>query len=115
MTDPVLSMYGLDESNCSVTAFGNGLINHTWKIACEGKDFLLQKINQQVFKTPEDIMYNFRLLSEYFKYHYPGYLFVAPLQTTQGNDPPNATFWKQISSNNTAFLGNWNTNASNEQ
>ena len=86
MTDPVLSMYGLDESKCSVTAFGNGLINHTWKISCENKDFLLQKINQQVFKTPEDIMDNFRLLAEYFKYHYPDYLFVAPLLTIRGTN-----------------------------
>ena len=86
MTDPVLSMYGLDESKCSVTAFGNGLINHTWKISCENKDFLLQKINQQVFKTPEDIMDNFRLLAEYFKYHYPDYLFVAPLLSIRGTN-----------------------------
>ncbi len=84
MTDPVLSMYGLDKSKCSVTAFGNGLINHTWKITCENKDYLLQKINRQVFKTPEDIMDNFRLLADYFKHHYPDYLFVAPLQSIQG-------------------------------
>ena len=81
MTDPVLSMYGLDDSKCSITAFGNGLINHTWKITCQNKDFLLQKINQRVFRTPEDIMDNFRLLAEYFKHHYPEYLFVAPLPT----------------------------------
>ena len=81
MTDSVLPLYGLDESKCSVMAFGNGLINHTWKVSCENKDFLLQKINQQVFKKPEDIMDNFRLLTEYFKQHYPDYLFVAPLQT----------------------------------
>ena len=84
MIDPVLSVYGLDPAKCSITAFGNGLINHTWKITCENKDFLLQKINQQVFKSPEDIMDNLRLLTEYFKNHYPDYLFVAPLQTTQG-------------------------------
>jgi len=84
MTDPVLSMYGLDRNKCSVIAFGNGLINHTWKITCENKDFLLQKINQQVFKTPEDIMENLRLLAEYFTHYYPDYLFVAPLQTVQG-------------------------------
>ncbi len=84
MTGLVLTMYGLDESKCSVTAFGNGLINHTWKITTENKDFLLQKINQQVFKSPEDIMDNLRLLTDYFKFHYPDYLFVAPLQTTRG-------------------------------
>ncbi|HET7000838.1 MAG TPA: aminoglycoside phosphotransferase family protein, partial [Puia sp.] len=77
-------MYGLDPAKCSVISFGNGLINHTWKISCENKDFLLQKINQLVFKSPEDIMDNLRLLSEYFKHHYPDYLFVAPLPTIGG-------------------------------
>ncbi|MEJ0080262.1 MAG: aminoglycoside phosphotransferase family protein [Puia sp.] len=70
--------------NAPSPAFGSGLINHTWKITCENKDFILQKINQQVFKSPEDIMDNFRLLAEYFKYNYPDYLFVAPLQTIRG-------------------------------
>ena len=84
MIDSVLSMYGLDSSDCSVTPFGSGLINHTWKIICKNNDFLLQKINHQIFKRPGDIMNNLRLLDEYFKHHYPDYLFVAPLQTTGG-------------------------------
>jgi Ser/Thr protein kinase RdoA (MazF antagonist) len=86
MNGSVLTMYGLDESKCAVTDFGNGLINHTWKINCENKDFLLQKINRQIFKSPEDIMDNLRLLSDYFTQHYPDYLFVAPLQTIQGTN-----------------------------
>lgn len=86
MIDSVLSMYGLQESDCLVTLFGNGLINHTWKITCKNKDFLLQKINQQIFKTPENIMDNLSLLDKYFKNHYPDYLFVAPLQTSRGTN-----------------------------
>jgi len=84
MIDAVLCKYDLDPRQCSVIAFGNGLINHTWKVTCKNKDFLLQEINQQVFKSPEDIMENLRLLTEYFKFHYPGYLFVAPMQTIDG-------------------------------
>jgi hypothetical protein len=79
-------MYGLDENKCTLVAFGNGLINHTWKISCENKDFLLQKINRQVFKSPEDIMDNLKLLSGYFGKHYPDYLFVAPLDTIRGTN-----------------------------
>jgi hypothetical protein len=81
MVGQVLSFYGLVDTKCSVTPFGNGLINHTWKIICGKKEFLLQKINQQIFRTPLDIMYNCRLLSDYFKTHHPDYLFVAPLTT----------------------------------
>jgi Ser/Thr protein kinase RdoA (MazF antagonist) len=84
MTGPVLSMYGFDETKTTVSVFGNGLINHTWKITSENKEYLLQKINQQVFKTPEDIMDNFRLLSDYFKTNHPAYLFVAPLLSIHG-------------------------------
>ncbi len=75
----LLPLYGIDESDYSVMPFGNGLINHTWKIISGGKEFLLQKINQQVFKRPEDIMDNCSQLSDYFKTNYPDYLFVAPL------------------------------------
>jgi hypothetical protein len=79
MFGSVLSLYGFDESEFSVKSFGNGLINHTWKIIYAGKEFLLQKINQQVFKRPLEILENCRLLELYFKKNHPGYLFVAPL------------------------------------
>jgi hypothetical protein len=79
MFGSILSKYGFDESDFSVKLFGNGLINHTWKIIYAGKEFLLQKINQQVFKHPLDILDNCRLLELYFKKNHPGYLFVAPL------------------------------------
>ena len=77
--DSILSQYGIDESEFSVKSFGNGLINHTWKIIYAGKEFLLQKINQQVFKRPVEILENCRLLSAISKKIIPDYLFVAPL------------------------------------
>lgn len=79
MFGSILSQYGFDESEFSVKSFGSGLINHTWKIIYAGKEFLLQKINQQVFKRPQDILDNCRLLALYFNENHPGYLFVAPL------------------------------------
>jgi hypothetical protein len=84
MFGSILPQFGLDESEYSVKSFGSGLINHTWKIISAGKEFLLQRINGQVFRHPADIMHNCRLLSAYFKNNYPEYLFVAPLQTIQG-------------------------------
>jgi Ser/Thr protein kinase RdoA (MazF antagonist) len=84
MHGPVLAAYGLDDSDCSISPFGNGLINHTWKIISADGDYLLQKINRQVFRQPEDILDNCRMLSEYLKTFHPDYLFVAPLDTTNG-------------------------------
>ena len=79
MFGSILSLYGIDESEYSVKPFGNGLINHTWKIISAGKEFLLQKINQKIFKRPLDIMDNCSQLSDYFRTNHPDYLFVAPL------------------------------------
>jgi hypothetical protein len=84
MLGPVLAAYGLDDNNCTITSFGNGLINQTWKIISADGEHLLQKINRQVFRQPEDILDNCRMLGEYFNANYPDYLFIAPLQTTAG-------------------------------
>jgi Phosphotransferase enzyme family len=86
MIKRVLSAYGLDENKCVVTPFGNGLINHTWKIVSGKSVFLLQKINQQVFREPGYIMDNLGLLSDYFKSSHPDYLFVAPIHSIDGRN-----------------------------
>jgi len=79
MFGPILTQYGIDESDYTVRPFGNGLINHTWKIISAGKEWLLQRINQQIFKRPLDIMDNCSRLSGYFKINHPDYLFISPL------------------------------------
>jgi hypothetical protein len=86
MFDFILSGYGLDEDNCSIIPYGNGLINQTWKIACNKKEWILQKINHQVFRQPLKIMDNYNLLSDYFKTNHPDYLFVAPVNTINGRN-----------------------------
>ena len=37
--------------------------------------------NQQIFKKPDDIAFNIRLIDHYLKGHFPDYLFVSPLIT----------------------------------
>jgi hypothetical protein len=49
-----------------------------------GKQFILQKINRQIFPSPDAIAYNIRLVADHLKEHYPGYFFVAPYPTIQG-------------------------------
>jgi hypothetical protein len=49
-----------------VEAFGTGLINHSYKVTYpDGKSILLQCINQTTFRQPENIIHNYRLLSDY--------------------------------------------------
>ncbi len=67
-------------------AFGSGLINRTWKVSTADQDFILQQINNTVFKNPEHIANNIRLIAEYLKKHYPKYYFVAPLASIAGHE-----------------------------
>lgn len=66
--------------------FGNGLINHTWKVTTPGKQYILQKVNHQVFAEPETIAQNIRLIADYLAKDHPGYLFVAPLKSKNGSE-----------------------------
>ena len=84
--DSVLKNFGIE--NYSVELFGSGLINNTWIIKNKSgdKEFILQRINQNIFRSPEDIAFNIRLIANYLKTHHAEYLFTTPLQTNDGND-----------------------------
>ncbi|HAL82528.1 MAG TPA: aminoglycoside phosphotransferase family protein [Mucilaginibacter sp.] len=84
MFDQVLYSYGLNPSDCNIQPFGSGLINHTLKVSGNGQDYILQQINGNVFKSPDDIADNLALLQVFFKNTRPDYLFVAPLPTLSG-------------------------------
>lgn len=81
----VLKKYGFAEGNCSVRALGNGLINTTWLLERQARKYVLQRINQQVFQSPEAIADNLQLLANYFKKDHPAYLFTAPLPALNGD------------------------------
>lgn len=79
MLDKVLLSFGLDPSHHKIEPFGSGLINYTLKVTGNGEDYILQKINSSVFKSPERIAQNLTLLQAYFKTTHPEYLFVGAL------------------------------------
>ena len=56
MLKEILQEYGLDFNAVDIEPFGSGLINNTWKINRQDKDqaYILQRINDNVFKAPED-------------------------------------------------------------
>ena len=84
----ILFQFGLAEENFQVIPFGSGLINATWKITDKEANakYILQKINQQIFKQPLDIAFNIRLIDDYLKEQFPDYLFVSPVVTMAGNE-----------------------------
>lgn len=82
MLKKILAAYGLQEDHCTVTRFGSGLINKTWKISCNNRDYILQRINHQVFHQPELIAANVRFIATFLQQHHPEYLFISPYATT---------------------------------
>ena len=78
---PYFSRYGSVEKNAP---FGNGLINSTWKLSTVDANFILQRINDDVFKAPAIIDQNLQLIQKLLNQHHPEYLFVSPLVNDQG-------------------------------
>jgi Ser/Thr protein kinase RdoA (MazF antagonist) len=86
MIQGVLAAYGLKEEKVKIEPYGSGLINCTWKVTSSDKEYILQKVNHQVFTEPAHIAHNYRLIAGYLKQHHPGYPFVAPLTSNSGDE-----------------------------
>jgi Ser/Thr protein kinase RdoA (MazF antagonist) len=84
MFENILLSFGLNPSDYTILPFGSGLINRTFKVSGNAGDYILQQINVNVFKSPEDIAENLSLLHSYFEKNKSDYLFVAPLPAVSG-------------------------------
>jgi thiamine kinase-like enzyme len=87
MLNNILSKFGLEATNYHIQKFGGGLINGTWKVTDGEKSdqFILQQINKNVFKTPQDIADNISKIGAFLHLNHPEYLFVSPLAATDGS------------------------------
>ncbi len=85
MIQSVLAEYGFKDQQLQVEKFGNGLINYTWKLKVADKAYIVQRINNEVFKRPEDIAHNINVIAEYLQHHFPDYTFIAPISSSLGN------------------------------
>src|SRR4051812_6096849 len=81
----VLQAYGLSPGSTTVEAFGNGLINHTWKLVSGENEFILQRINDRIFVDPAGIARNIDLIAGYLQQHHPEYKFVAAVLSIDGH------------------------------
>jgi hypothetical protein len=81
----ILAQYGLAAAD--IAPLGMGLINATWLATQpDGQQLVLQRINGQVFRQPQDIGFNIGQLGAYFQQHFPQYLFTQPVNTLDGNN-----------------------------
>lgn len=85
MLENILAAYSLNNDECAVAPFGSGLINHTWKVKCGQEQYILQRINTTIFKSPQDIADNLVAVQQYLHRTAPNYLFAAPLPTSASN------------------------------
>lgn len=86
MLKSVLLAYGIKEELVKIKPFGNGLINSTWKVTTSDRQYLLQRVNEKVFKRPERIAHNIKLIADHLKQNHPDYYFVAPIMSREQNE-----------------------------
>lgn len=80
MIPSALQEYDLGK-NVEAKIFGNGLINNTWLVTNNKGKYILQRINQNVFKQPSFIDENIKAIANYLSLHFPGYIFTVPVPT----------------------------------
>lgn len=83
MNESVLAAFGFQPRQVNLERIGSGLINHTWKVFLEDQVFILQKINEEVFASPDDIASNLDMVSAYLKENHPDYTFIAPIRSVE--------------------------------
>ncbi len=72
----ILQAFGLNPSDYSISRIGTGHIHKTYKLDGKGC-YVLQRVNNNVFRKPEIISSNLRLASDYLKKKFPDYLFLT--------------------------------------
>jgi Ser/Thr protein kinase RdoA (MazF antagonist) len=79
----VLDEYRINDG-VSIEPFGSGLINNTWIVKDRARKYILQRINDNVFREPGAIAFNIEYLSRHIKKNHPEYKFAEPVSTPNG-------------------------------
>src|SRR5689334_20409986 len=84
MLSSILEHYKISEYEAQTLV--SGLINRTWKVSTPSGTYILQRVNEQVFRKPWELAENLHRLDHFLKVHHPDYLFVAPVAARDGKD-----------------------------
>lgn len=82
--DDVLASYGFKKSDYTIETFGSGLINSTNLVKTGTENYILQRINTNVFSDPYLIADNIDKISDHITQTEADYFFAAPLRTSDG-------------------------------
>jgi thiamine kinase-like enzyme len=91
----ILQNYDLNTADCSIEPIGSGLVHQTFLIRGK-KQFVLQKINTAIFKSPEQIAKNIKACKDYLNETHPEYLFVGfkPTRENLAYAIVNGNYWR---------------------
>src|SRR5687767_13080023 len=86
--DQALTYFGISQNQIkTVVPITSGHINNTFKVETKGEScFILQTINNSVFKEPEQIAHNIRLVADHVVKNHQGYKFTVPVKGRDGKD-----------------------------
>jgi Ser/Thr protein kinase RdoA (MazF antagonist) len=79
----IFSLYGWKVN--SYAPINQGLINSTYSIQTQNGNYILQSINNSVFKSPSAIDDNINAISKYLQKYHPHYLFTNLVPTLNGD------------------------------
>lgn len=82
----------------SISALGQGNINDTYAVACEGQqDIVLQRLNHLIFTEPEAVMHNIETVCRFLNTQNTAIYTPAPLLTNAGQNllrDPDGNYWR---------------------
>lgn len=61
----IFSQFDVPDTFVSIKPFGDGHINDTFLVTCEHSKYTLQQLNHKVFREPEHVMHNIRMVTEH--------------------------------------------------
>lgn len=61
----IFNKFDVKEEFVDIKPFGDGHINDTYLVTCENAKYTLQQLNHHVFKEPEHVMHNIKLVTEH--------------------------------------------------
>jgi Ser/Thr protein kinase RdoA (MazF antagonist) len=85
MLNDIIRAFGLKPETLVIDRIGSGYINQTYKLRGD-KTYILQRVNNAVFKKPEVIANNLRIAAEHLAQHHPDYLFLSSIPAADGKE-----------------------------
>ena len=94
----IIQSFDVEDTFLEIQRLGDGLINGTFKVLGEKQNYVLQRINQQVFPNPKAIMENMEYVAKHLKSKSYPKAILEPYATSNGNSYiiHNDEYWRLI-------------------